>query len=300
MATVTPMASSSLLDRILAATAIGENDDWEFKSAKGGFPTSLWETYSAMANSAGGTVVLGAAERGATAMLDGMPRDQLEKLKKILWDQHNNRQIINRTLIASGDAKDIQIDSGWLLAIRVRAATRQERPIYKGQNPFEGTFKRRHEGDYKCSPEEVRRMLADADNIPADARILDGFGLDDLDESSLAAFRNLFLAAKPGHPWLSLPSIDQLDKLGCWRYDRDTGESGLTLAGLLMFGKHQSIISPGAAPDYLVDFRDYRGRRLNERWGDRLFPDGTWEATSSVSISGAGPRLSPTSRCRSR
>jgi len=45
-----------------------------------------------------------------------------------------------------------------------------------------------------------------------------------------------------------------------------------------MFGKHQSIISPGAAPNYLVDFRDYRGRKPKERWGDRLFPDGTWEA----------------------
>jgi ATP-dependent DNA helicase RecG len=202
----------------------------------------------------------------------------LEKLKKTFWDQHNNRQCISRALVASGDAQDIEVDSGWLLAIRIRPTSRQERPIYKGQNPLEGTYKRRHEGDYKCSPDEVRRMLADADNIPADARILDGFGLDDLDQPSLAAFRNLFQAAKPGHPWLSLPGTDQLEKLGCWRYDRDAGEFGLTLAGLLMFGKHQSIISPGAAPNYLVDFRDYRGRKPQERWGDRLFPDGTWEA----------------------
>lgn len=40
-----------LLDRILEASRIGETTDWEFKSAKRGFPGSLWETYSAMANS---------------------------------------------------------------------------------------------------------------------------------------------------------------------------------------------------------------------------------------------------------
>jgi ATP-dependent DNA helicase RecG len=267
-----------LLDRILDAARIGENDDWEFKSAKGGFPGSLWETYSAMANSAGGTIVLGATERGATAILDGVTRDQLEKLKKTFWDQHNNRQIISRALVASGDVQDIEVDTGWLLAIRIAPAARKDRPIYKGQNPLDGTYKRRHEGDYRCSPEEVRRMLADADDIPADARILDGFGLDDLDEPSLAAYRNFFAAAKPGHRWLTKSSKEQLEMLGCWRYDRDKGESGLTLAGLLMFGKHQSIIGPGAAPNYLVDFRDYRGRKPKERWGDRLFPDGTWEA----------------------
>jgi len=128
-----------LLDRILDAARIGENDDWEFKSAKGGFPASLWETYCAMANSAGGTIVLGATERGATATLDGVTREQLEKLKKTFWDQHNNRQTINRALVASGDDQDIEVDTGWLLAIRIPPAARKDRPIYKGQNPLDGT-----------------------------------------------------------------------------------------------------------------------------------------------------------------
>lgn len=39
-----------LREVILRAAKIGESGDWEFKSAKGGFPGSFWSTYSAMAN----------------------------------------------------------------------------------------------------------------------------------------------------------------------------------------------------------------------------------------------------------
>jgi ATP-dependent DNA helicase RecG len=267
-----------LLDRILDAARIGENDDWEFKSAKGGLPGSLWETYSAMANSAGGTIVLGARENTGGVALDGLPRDRIESLKKTLWDGLNNRGVVNRNIVASGDIKAVQPDTGWLLAIHVPHARRNERPVYRGQNPFGGTFKRRHEGDYRCSDEEVRRMFADASDTPADARILQGFGLADLDGASLTGFRNRFAATKPGHPWLVLENVKFLEKLGGWRKDRESSAEGVTLAGVLMFGKHTAIVSPGAAPNYVVDYRDFRWRRPEERWGDRLFSDGTWEA----------------------
>ncbi len=272
-------SQQTLLDHILEAARIGENDDWEFKSAKGGFPASLWETYSAMANSAGGMIVLGASEFNGTVMLDGVSKDQLAKLTKTFWDQHNNRQIINRPLAASGDVQPAEFNKGWLLVIRLRQAGRHERPIYKGQNPLDGTFKRRHEGDYRCSPEEVRRMFADASELPVDARVLVGFGLDDIDPASLSAYRNRFSASRPNHPWLALNDKSLLEQLGGWRRDRENDREGLTLAGLLMFGKHQAIIAPGAAPAYMVDYRDYCGRhRPEDRWTDRLYPDGTWEA----------------------
>ena len=268
-----------LLVRILDAARIGENDDWEFKTAKGGLPASIWETYSAMSNAAGGTIVLGAAERNDAVHLDGVPADKVEAWKKSIWDQHNNRQAISHAAMNRGDIRSVEIDGRSLIAITVRPAERQDRPVYVGTNPFTGTYKRRYEGDYRFSPEEVRRMFADAADIPADARVLTGFSLVDLDPASLAGFCNRFASTSPDHPWLALDDTALLQQLGGWRRDRETGLEGLTLAGLLMFGKHHAIIDPAAAPAYMVDFRDYRGRRgPDDRWTDRLFPDGMWEA----------------------
>src|SRR5215475_11570990 len=107
-----------------------------------------------------------------------------------------------------------------------------------------------------------------------DGRILGGFGLDDLDGTSIAEYQHRFAAIKPNHPWLGLDERALLDQLGCWRKDRETGQHGLTLAGLLMFGKHEAIIATGAAPNYHVDYRDYgECGAQGDRWTERLFPD---------------------------
>ena len=69
-----------------------ESADLEFKSAKGGLPQSMWETYSSFANTQGGVIYLGVKEKNHHFSVDGLTRDQIEDYKKLLWDGLNNRQ----------------------------------------------------------------------------------------------------------------------------------------------------------------------------------------------------------------
>ena len=261
---------------ILAALDLGEEKDWEFKVAKGGLPGNVWETYSAMANTDGGVIVLGIAQRDGRFVVEGVP-DAL-KLKQDFWNTANNKGKLSTHSLTNGDVAIEALDGKQVIAIRIPRASRRQPPIYIGQNPIEGTFRRYQEGDYKCSPDEVGRMLADQSEEPADSRLLDHFTLADLDGESLRQYRNRFSARAPAHPWLSLDEQGLLAKLGGWRIDRATGQQGLTVAGLLMFGKDEAIRDVAAMPQYHIDYRERLSDDPEVRWTDRITIDGTWTA----------------------
>jgi len=122
-------------------------------------------------------------------------------------------------------------------------------------------------------------MFADqSDEEPADSRILTLFSLDDLHAESLRQYRNRFASRAPAHSWLAKDDVGLLEQLGGWRRDRKAGIEGITLAGLLMFGKAQAILAPEAVPGYQVDYRERLSDDPAIRWTDRLTVDGTWEA----------------------
>lgn len=161
----------------------------------------------------------------------------------------------------------------------IPCASREQRPVFRTTNPYNGTFKRNYEGDYKCTEKEVQRMFADAnDSRPADSRILPNYSLNDLDKESLQQYRQLFTTARPNHPWLGMDDMTLLEKLGGYRKDRETGEEGFTLAGLLMFGKYDAITDNACAPDFFPDYQEWLNNDPDGRWSARIYPDGTWEA----------------------
>ena len=253
-----------------------EGVDVEYKGAKGGLPRDLWETYSAFANTEGGTIWLGVTQRPAGLDLHGVTEP--EKLLSDFWNTVNNRSKASANLLRDDDAGIVKLENPGRVVIRINVprADRHQRPVYIGSDPIRGTYRRNFEGDYLCSEAEVRRMFADQSDEPADSRILDGFSQDDLHAESLRQYRNLF-GSRRAHTWLAEDDVGLLGKLGGWRRDRRTGREGLTLAGLLMFGREQAIRDPGSVPGFHLDYRERFGDDPDVRWTDRLTLDGTWE-----------------------
>ncbi len=259
---------------LINALVLGEEKDWEFKSAGGGLPGSLWETYSAMANTDGGAIVLGVEQGDQEFVPSSIPDPP--RMKSDFWSTVNNRGKVSINLLSDEHVFIKELGGESLLVIRVPRAARNQRPVYVGQNPLVGTYRRNFEGDYHCTQEEVGRMLADRSDEPADSRILEGFTLDDLDEDTLKQYRQRFSARSPDHPWLTEDLSGLLEKLGARRRDRRAGEEGITAAGLMMFGKDEVIRDPQAVSEFHLDYREKLSDDPEVRWTDRLTSDGTW------------------------
>ncbi len=248
----------------------------EYKGAKSDLPGSLWETYSAFANTNGGWIWLGISQRDdGTLDMHGV-RDAHKQLADLWSTLRSNK--VSRNLIADKDVQVMEVEGRSLIKIHVPRADRRERPVYIGLDPYKGTYRRNHEGDFLCNREEVTRMFADqSDAEPADSRILEGFGMGDLDPASLRQYRNLMSSRTPNDAWLAEDDKGLLTKLGGWRVDRRSGKEGLTVAGLLMFGKTEAITAPEGLPGFHLDYRERFSDDPNIRWTDRITSDGTWE-----------------------
>ena len=258
-----------------------EGTEVEYKSANGGFPGSFWETFSAFANSQGGTIVLGVKEKNGKFIPDGLTEEQIAAHKKTFWDNAHNKSCVNVPLLTERDVEELVTDDGSrLLEFNIPKAPYNLCPVYLTQNPFGHTYKRHHEGDYVCSDDEVRQMFSDANNSQhsADSRILTGYSIEDIDMVTLRNYRQAYKNRHESHPWNDLDDLRFLENVGAYRRDRATGKAGFTMAGMLMFGKSNSITDPECCPNFFPDYREHLGDGQDVRWTNRIYPDGTWEA----------------------
>lgn len=213
-----------------------ENNRIEAKKAAGGFPHSLWETYSAFANTIGGLILLGVEERADKSLrITGVPDGP--GYARVFWQTVQDPAKVSQNILRPEDVALHQVEGKEILVISVPRATRRQRPVYIGDSPFTGSYRRDGEGDYHCSADEVRAMLRDRDDAPADLAVLSGRNRSDLSSDTLRQFRLLMAMRQPDHPGNYLPDERFLPAVGI------TGPEGLhpTLAGLLLLGKRKAL-----------------------------------------------------------
>lgn len=256
----------------------GEKVDIECKKAESSVPKSVYESYSAFANTKGGYIICGVKEDKSKIIpeerfiIQGI--ENPSKQKEDFWNTINNSKVnVNR--LKDEDVEVVYEDNISLLLIHVPRADFNMRPVYVGENPYKGTYKRNHEGDYHASEYEINGMIRDRNPEGNDNQIIEYYTMDDIDKETLRKYRQIFEIRNEDHVWNALDDKSFLEKLGAYRKDRKTEVEGLTLAGLLMFGTGQAIRE--RFDNVFMDYRNESQVTADIRWNDRITYDGTWE-----------------------
>lgn len=264
--------------RIESILANGEHINLECKKAINAIPNSIWETYSSFANTYGGTILLGIVEN--LKEKDIKKRFQVvgvEDSQKIITDFWNtiNSNKVNENILSDSDVNIIDIDGKKVICINVPQADWRIKPIYLNDNIYKGTYRRNQEGDYRCTERQVRAMIRDSFEEGNDGILIEHYNMDDIDLDSLHRYRNLFRVWNTDHIWNEVDDKTFLRNLGGYIVNREEGKEGLSMAGLMMFGKGLSIRE--RFDNFRMDYLNFCNLIGEERYSDRLTYDGRWE-----------------------
>lgn len=247
-----------------------ENNRIEAKKALGGLPQSIWETYSAFANSLGGIILLGVEEHDDKS-LHPVNLPNPEKIIKEFWDIINNPNKTSVNILSGKDVSLQDINGNTIIVINVPRAERFDKPVYLDGNPL-NSYRRNGEGDYRCTREEVHAMTRDASVKTQDMLVLENMDLNVFDYDSVHRYRIRMKTYRPGHVWEELEDVDFLYKLGAISRSQD-GKMHPTAAGLLMFGYEYEIVKE--YPHYFLDYQEQMDK--DTRWTDRIVSSsGEW------------------------
>lgn len=264
---------------IIRLVSEGEGFQLEMKACGSSLPSSVWETYSAFANSRGGVILLGITEHKAISGSGRFEVTGVSDANKVVTDffnMLNNPQKVSCNVLMDSDVRIVDVEDKDVVYISVPEANYRIKPVYINNNMQSGSYKRLFEGDRHLSKTELTLLIRDSsDDI--DSQIIECYGMQDIDDDTLRKYRLSFLHKNPHHAYEGLDDKEFLMKMGGYAVDRKKSLEGLTMAGLLMFGKGQSIheVFPSFRVDYLDRIDIQPGDDL--KWNDRLTDDGRWE-----------------------
>ena len=99
------------------------------------------------------------------------------------WSAINGNKV-NVNILKDENVYLVEEDGISLIVIEVQRAEFNMRPVYVNDNPYKGTYKRNHEGDYHATEHEVKGMIRDQNSDGNDSLILEYYTMDDIDKEN--------------------------------------------------------------------------------------------------------------------
>lgn len=233
------------------------------------------ETYSAFANTNGGIIYLGIIENSDKSLTPSkLTEDDIYKLKQTLFSTLNNKNKVSSNLIDDSSVIEKEFQGFPVLEIHVIPSPKEYKPVFINGNILTGSYRRDFEGDYRCTPSEIKSMLLDSSSKSQDLNIVEEATLDDLSMDTINLYKNLLSVHHPQHIFLKKKIDEFLVLLGACMKGKDNIIHP-TVAGLLMFGYSYKTVF--TFPEYFLDYQEHYTNDGLTRWTDRVESNsGTW------------------------
>ena len=219
----------------------GESLCVEFKECNSELSKNVFETVCAFLNRSGGELLLGVNDKG---IVTGIKPEAVTKIKNNFVVAMNNPQKISPSFYLS--IEETIIAGKTILYIYVPESSQ----VHRCNNRI---FDRNEDGDFDITDKQhlvtslyLRKQMSYSEN-----KIYPYAELSDLSEDVIARAKKMASVQREGHPWESMSDIELIKSAQLYGHDFQTGKNGITLAGILLFGKENTILS--VLPHYKTD-----------------------------------------------
>lgn len=222
-----------LPDNLLRIIEKGEGITIEFKEAKKKLPDSLFESICSMLNRNGGHIFLGVKDNGD---IMGVYKDYIKDMKKDFVSQCNNPEKLFPT--AHLDIKEYVDGEKHILYIYVYESS----DVHKTANKI---YDRNEDGDFDITSNTtlISNLYIRKSSTYIENKIYPFATINDLRSDLIDKARIMAANRTANHPWTKMTDIEMLRSASLYERNLQTGEEGINLACILLFGKDDVIAS---------------------------------------------------------
>lgn len=237
----------------------GEGFTVEFKECVNELNNSVFETVCSFSNRYGGYILLGVREVSGQGIVIGVNPKKVADIKKNFVNLLNNPQKMHPSLYLN--LEELEYDGKIVLWVYVPVSSQIE---FCGNRIFDRNEEA--DQDVSSSADLVANISNRKSSTYLERKIFPYASKEDLCLGLIDKARRLAVNRDKNHPWRDMDDLELLKSAGLYEKNLVTGEKGLNMACILLFGKPEVIQS--CVPGYKTD-AIYRVRNL-DRYDDRL------------------------------